>query len=108
MKIKSQEIIKGFSPFIVLCILKKQKMSPYSLMKQIEFISDQKFTLKAPSIIEILNSLEDEGLVVYCLGKKQKNVPRKIYSISNKGLQFLDENQKAIDSYLDILFKITR
>ena len=72
MKVKSQELIKGFSPFVVLCILKKQKTSPYSLMKQIEFISDQKFTLKAPSIIEILNSLEDDGLVVYCLEKKPK------------------------------------
>jgi DNA-binding PadR family transcriptional regulator len=72
MKVKSQEIIKGFSPFVVLCILKKQKTSPYSLMKQIEFISNQKFTLKAPSIIELLDSLEDDGLVVYCLEKKPK------------------------------------
>jgi DNA-binding PadR family transcriptional regulator len=94
MKVKSQEIIKGFSPFVVLCILKKQKTSPYSLMKQIEFISNQKFTLKAPSIIELLDSLEDDGLVVYCLEKNPRNVLRKIYSISNKGLQFLAENQK--------------
>ena len=81
---------RGLLKIIILMTLKDQPMHGYALIKSIE--ANHGFAPSAGTIYPTLQMMEDEELISL---NEEKN--KKTYSITQKGLQLLEENIKTVE-----------
>jgi PadR family transcriptional regulator PadR len=80
-----QELIKGSSDSLLLCLIGQQPMYGYQIIKELERRSQGYFKFKEGTLYPALHRLENAGLI---LGKWQmlsNGRPRRYYHITVKG-----------------------
>jgi len=81
-----QQMKKGFMDMLVLKLLEKEPKYGYLIIQELKQSSNETFQLKDGTLYPILYRLEEDGLVVSeWSGAEGKQVPRKYYSITEKG-----------------------
>ena len=87
-------IVRGFSRAIILWLISQKPMSGYSIVKEIERLTGQKF--HAGIIYPLLYELEKDGFISG--GWTQKGGRRiKYYSITEKGTKLLNQLRQRFE-----------
>ena len=93
---------RGDLKYMILKLLSDKPMHGYEVMRALEEESCGCYTASAGSVYPTLQMLEDQGYVV-CEEKEGK----KVYSITDEGLEFLDENGDLVDDILERVSEFT-
>ena len=87
-----KQMKKGVLELLVLELLCSDSKYGYQIIQELKEKSDGTFVLKDGTLYPILYRLEDDGLVLSeWTEPKEKQVPRKYYKITDKGLNELKE-----------------
>jgi len=84
-----RELMKVSIDSLLLCLISRQSMYGYQILKELEIKSDGYFKLKEGTLYPALHRLEGAGLI---LGKWQtlpNGRQRRYYNITDKGYQML-------------------
>jgi DNA-binding PadR family transcriptional regulator len=84
---------RGDLKYVILKLLSKKPMHGYEVMRALEEESCGCYSASAGSVYPTLQMLEDQGYVV-CEEKEGK----KVYSITEEGRAFLEENGDLVSS----------
>ena len=87
---------RGDLKYMILKLLSNKPMHGYEVMRALEEESGGCYTASAGSVYPTLQMLEDQGYVV-C----EEQEGKKVYSITDEGRGFLDENGDLVDDILD-------
>lgn len=86
----------GDMKYVILKLLKERPMHGYEVMKALEEHTHGCYTPSPGTVYPTLQWLEDEGLV-QCEEVEEK----KVYSITQAGEEFLEENKTTVDDIFD-------
>lgn len=87
-----QQMKKGVLEMLVLKLLSEKEKYGYQLISELKEKSDGMFLLKEGTLYPILYRLEDEELVVSRWSEpKGKEVSRKYYVVTEKGIEVLTQ-----------------
>ena len=93
---------RGDLKYMILKLLSKKPMHGYEVMRALEEESCGCYTASAGSVYPTLQMLEDQGYVV-C----EETEGKKVYSITDEGREFLEENGDLVDDILDRVSEFT-
>ena len=93
---------RGDLKYMILKLLSKKPMHGYEVMRALEEESCGCYTASAGSVYPTLQMLEDQGYVV-C----EETEGKKVYSITDEGGEFLEENGDLVDDILDRVSEFT-
>lgn len=86
---------RGDLKYMILELLRDRPMHGYEVMRALEETSRGAYTASPGSVYPALQSLEDEGLVT-----SEEGDGRKVYTITEKGLEFLGDNRDRVEEIL--------
>ena len=99
MKI-SKELAKGSTGLLVLSVISKTDMYGYQIIKTLEVMSENVFSLNEGTLYPILHALEKEELLSsYWADSPDTGKRRKYYKITKKGLQELEMQKEEWETY---------
>jgi DNA-binding PadR family transcriptional regulator len=87
---------RGDLKFVILRLVSEQPMHGYEVMKALEKESGGYYRPSPGSVYPTLQLLEDEGYVTV-----EEQDGKKIYSITDAGQAYLDENEDVIDDVFE-------
>jgi len=90
---------RGDLKYMILELLRDRPMHGYEVMRALEETSRGAYTASPGSVYPALQSLEDEGYV-----SSEETDGRKVYTITERGREFLSENRDRVEQ---ILHRIT-
>ncbi len=93
---------RGDLKYMILKLLSKKPMHGYEVMRALEKESCGCYTASAGSVYPTLQMLDDQGYVV-C----EESEGKKVYSITDEGREFLEENGDLVDDILDRVSEFT-
>ena len=86
----------GDMKYVILQLLKDKPMHGYEVMKELEEHTHGCYKPSPGTVYPTLQWLEDEGLV-----SSEEVEGKKVYSITDAGREFLEENKGTIDDIFD-------
>ena len=86
----------GDMKYVILKLLNKRPMHGYEVMKELEEETSGCYKPSPGTVYPTLTWLEDEGLV-----KSAEADGKKVYSITDAGRAFLEENKGTVDDIFD-------
>jgi DNA-binding PadR family transcriptional regulator len=93
---------RGDLKFVILRLVSKQPMHGYEVMKALEEESGGYYKPSPGSVYPTLQMLEDEGFLTV-----EERDGKKIYSITDEGLAYLDENEDLVDDVFERVEQFT-
>ena len=105
-----QKLLKYFSNGVthklILWIISKESIHGYGIMKKLdEFFnfenSNCELNFNSSKIYPILSKMEDSGLIVGEWKVNENNKRVKYYSITDEGIELLNQIQNSLNSLLD-------
>lgn len=85
-----KQMKKGVLEMLVLKLLSRETKYGYQIIQELKEKSEEIFVLKDGTLYPILYRLEDDGMVISEWSEAEgKQVPRKYYRITDKGLDAL-------------------
>lgn len=101
----SKELVKGSTSLLILCILKRNDLYGYRIIRELEIASDNEFEMTEGTLYPILHALEKDGcLESYWQEFDGRN--RKYYHITRKGLRELGKEKKEWESFSKSVEKV--
>lgn len=97
MKI-SKELVKGSSPILVLSVLENEDLYGYKIVKEIEKLSENVFSMNEGTLYPILHSLESEDYLL-AYWEEYEGRKRKYYHITSKGKMLLKSKKEEWKTY---------
>ncbi|MBI2860159.1 MAG: helix-turn-helix transcriptional regulator [Chloroflexi bacterium] len=85
-----QELIKGSSDSLLLCLLAKEPMYGYQIIKELDARSQGYFKFKEGTLYPALHRLEKAGLIAGRWQMLPNGRQRRYYHITDRGLAKLD------------------
>lgn len=86
---------RGDLKYVILELLRDRPMHGYEVMRALEERSRGAYTASPGSVYPVLQSLEDEGYV-----SSEETDGRKVYTITDAGRAFLDDNRDRVEQIL--------
>ena len=86
---------RGDLKYMILELLRETPMHGYEVMRALEETSGGAYTASPGSVYPALQSLEDDGYV-----RSEEADGRKVYTITDEGLRFLELNQDRVQRIL--------
>lgn len=86
----------GDMKYVILNLLKDRPMHGYEVMKALEQETRGCYKPSPGTVYPTLQWLEDEGLV-----KGEEVEGKKVYAITEAGLQFLEDNKSTVEDIVD-------
>ncbi len=86
----------GDMKYVILKLLKEKQMHGYEVMKALEEQTRGCYKPSPGTVYPTLQWLEDEGLV-----QSEEVEGKKIYSITETGLEFLEQNKSTVEDIFD-------
>ena len=86
----------GDMKYVILRLLKDKPMHGYEVMKALGEETNGCYSPSPGTVYPTLQWLEDEGLV-----EVSEVEGKKVYSITDEGLEFLDEHRSTVDDIFD-------
>ena len=87
---------RGDLKYVILRLLKERPMHGYEVMRALEEESGGWYRASAGSVYPTLQMLEDQGYVAV-----QEQDGKKVYSITDAGRKYLEENSHVVDEIID-------
>ena len=81
---------------VILKLLREKPMHGYEVMKALAEETDGWYKPSPGTVYPTLQWLEDEGLV-----SSEEQEGKKVYSITNAGISYLEENETTVDDIFD-------
>ena len=96
---------KGSTGLLVLSVISKTDMYGYQIIKTLEVMSENVFSLNEGTLYPILHSLEKEGSLesYWCEAEGRK---RKYYKITESGLAELADKKREWQSFSGAVSKV--
>ncbi|MFC1947437.1 PadR family transcriptional regulator [Chloroflexota bacterium] len=95
------ELMKGSSESLLLCLIGRQSMYGYQIIKELEKRSNGYFKFKEGTLYPALHRLEQSGLIVGKWEMLPSGRQRRYYHITEKGNNLLEEK---ITQWQDFLY----
>ena len=89
---------KGILELCILAILKQKERYPSEIL---ETLKDTELIVVEGTLYPLLTRLKNEGLLTYRWEESSSGPPRKYYSISDKGIEVLDELKTSWSTLAD-------
>ena len=86
----------GDMKYVILKLLREKPMHGYEVMKELEEHTRGCYKPSPGTVYPTLQWLEDEGLV-----SSEDAAGKKVYSITDAGLKFLEENKGTVEDIFD-------
>jgi DNA-binding PadR family transcriptional regulator len=86
---------RGDLKYMILELLRDRPMHGYEVMRALEETSHGAYKASPGSVYPTLQSLEDDGYVA-----SEEKDGRKVYTITDGGLEFLDNNRDRVEQIL--------
>ena len=86
---------RGDLKYMILELLRDRPMHGYEVMRALEETSHGAYKASPGSVYPTLQSLEDDGYVA-----SEEKDGRKVYTITDGGLEFLDSNRDRVEQIL--------
>ena len=86
---------RGDLKYMILELLRDRPMHGYEVMRALEETSGGAYTASPGSVYPTLQSLEDDSYV-----SCEEQDGRKVYTITEQGVEFLDSNRDRVDQIL--------
>lgn len=86
----------GDMKYVILKLLRKKPMHGYEVMKELEEHTHGFYKPSPGTVYPTLQWLEDEGLV-----SSEEVNGKKVYSVTEAGLEFLKENKTTVDEIFE-------
>ena len=86
----------GDMKYVILRLIKDKPMHGYEVMKALEDKTHGCYTPSPGTVYPTLQWLEDEGLV-----QSEDRDGKKVYSITDAGREFLEENKSSVEEIFD-------
>lgn len=102
----SKELTKGTTALIVLSVLKRGEMYGYQIIRELEVMSDNVFSLNEGTLYPILHSLEKEGCLTCFWEETESARKRKYYKLTDKGLRELESQTQQWEVYSGAVKKV--
>jgi PadR family transcriptional regulator PadR len=102
----NSQLRKGILDLIILLYLSKKEYYGYELISKIKDSLD--LSLSEGTIYPLLNRLNHEKLIVSKWIEMERGIPRKYYSISEKGLETLKLMMEEWLKFSDQIAKLVR
>ena len=88
---------------IVLRVLYENSLHGYKLLKQVNVLMSGRRKLKAGSLYTILRRMEHNGLLDSVWEEKSARMNRRIYNLTEKGIERLKQGKNMIEEQQKIL-----
>ena len=95
----SKNLVKGSTSLLILSVLSREPMYGYQIIKELECLSENVFSLKEGTLYPILHSLEKEKFLEAYWEETKSERKRKYYRITKKGLNELNSKAKEFKTY---------
>ncbi len=89
-----KELLKGNTETLLLCLLSKEPLYGYQIVKEMERRSSGYFHFKEGTLYPALHRLEKAGLVEGRWQETRNGMPRRYYYITAKGQKVLSERME--------------
>jgi len=86
---------RGDLKYMILELLRDRPMHGYEVMRALEETAHGAYKASPGSVYPTLQSLEDDGYVA-----SEERDGRKVYTITDEGLEFLDSNRDRVEQIL--------
>ncbi|MBP5359022.1 MAG: PadR family transcriptional regulator [Treponema sp.] len=100
------EILRGLTDTIILARLSEGDSYGYQINKTISEVSENAFVLKEATLYTAFRRLEENQLITSYWGDEDSGARRRYYSITERGSQLYDENQKDWDRIESMVKKL--
>ncbi len=87
---------RGDLKFVMLSLIADRPMHGYEVMKALEKESRGTYKASPGSVYPTLQMLEDEGYLT-----SSEETGKRVYSITDAGREYLEENQEAVDDVFE-------
>ena len=98
MKI-SKELIKGSTALLVLSVIAGKEMYGYQIIRELESLSEEVFSLNEGTLYPILHSLEKEGFLEAYWEENASSRKRRYYRITESGRRELEYRKREWKEY---------
>ena len=105
MKI-DKELLKGSTTMMILKLLDSSDMYGYQMIKELERLSDNTFSLKEGTLYPILHTLESTGMIESYWENTESARKRKYYNITKGGEKLLLEKEKEWSLFFRAVNKV--
>ena len=101
--VRRQDLLKGSSNSLLLCLLERQPMYGYQIVKELESRSEGYFRFQEGTLYPALHRLEKSGLITGIWQKLPNGRQRRYYYITAKGVTKLDQERTQWQDFLKAL-----
>jgi len=106
--INTSALISGHIDIILLKIISMEDGYGYSISKTISYITNDTCEIKEATLYSGLRRLEAEKLIASYWGDESQGGRRKYYTLTQAGLESLEENKIKWEMTKDIMDKILK
>jgi DNA-binding PadR family transcriptional regulator len=100
-----QQVRKGSTPLLILSVLSKRPLHGYAIMREMESLSEGYFKMTAALLYPTLHQMEQDGLVQGKWEESNGARRRKVYEVTQVGLQQLAAGQADWRHFIGKLFQ---
>jgi len=104
--VATSSLISGFIDIILLKIISMEDGYGYSISKTISYITDNACEIKEATLYSGLRRLEAEKLIASYWGDESQGGRRKYYTLTQAGMESLQENQIKWEMTKSLMDKI--
>lgn len=98
----------GLIQLLVLRILHEKPSHGYQIMEELEKITAEKYIPETGAIYTMLRRMEERGLVTSEWEKKEAGADRRIYTLTETGVNFLKQGLEMVKSRRELMEKLVQ
>lgn len=93
----------GLVQLLILRVLHERPSHGYQIMDELEKMTSMKYIPEAGAVYTILRRMEERGLVTSEWKKKQSGADRRVYTLTEAGVEALKEGLKAVKTRTELM-----
>jgi PadR family transcriptional regulator, regulatory protein PadR len=101
-----RELLKGSTDSLLLCLISREVMYGYQIIKELEKRTGGYFQFKEGTLYPALHRLEKAGLIKGKWQKLENGQERRYYSITEKGQDALNERVKTWRGFYEAVNRV--
>lgn len=102
----SKELVKGSTAMLVLSVVAEKDMYGYQIIRELEVLSEEVFSMNEGTLYPILHSLEKEGFLEAYWEENASARKRRYYRMTEKGRRELESRKKEWNTYAQAVIRV--
>ncbi len=103
-----RELLKGSTDSLLLCLISREAMYGYQIIKELEKRTEGYFQFKEGTLYPALHRLERAGLIKGKWQKLENGQERRYYSITEKGEKAMSERVRTWVGFYEAVNRIVQ